>query len=168
MDGLDRGDYPLMGDELPLSPHIWQPWISRPSNIGQRFSVLEIYVLISPFKKIIFECSSMFNLQDMKHSKNIHIWPLTLEVSWRVTLNMSLLTFYLLLLSLLMYHSWCVTLDVLLLICDSWWVTLDVAVWMYHSWCFILDMSLLQCHSRHVTLDLSFWTCESWCVTLDV
>ena len=38
-------------------------------------SVLEIFVLISPLKKTMFKCSSMFTFRYMKHSmENIHFW----------------------------------------------------------------------------------------------
>ena len=40
----------------------------RPLILLRDCSVLDIYVLISPFKRTMFECSSMFTFRDIKHS----------------------------------------------------------------------------------------------------
>ena len=61
--------------------------------------------------------------------------------AWHVSLNIT-------------FHSWHITLDMLLLTCHS-----------KHSWHASLDMSLLTCDSTHVTLDMSVLTSHSWHVT---
>ena len=72
--------------------------------------------------------------------------------------------------SIMIYKSWCISLDISLSTYHFWYVTLAISLLTYHYWHVNLYFSILICYSCLVTIDLSLLmcllTCHFWHVTL--